>query len=74
MARLFARQPEAVARSVEIAERARFSLDELAYQYPDETSEPGLTAQQTLTRLTWEGAAGAIPDGIAGQVVRTAGA
>ncbi len=29
--------------------RCRFSLDELAYQYPDETSEPGLTAQQTLT-------------------------
>ena len=50
MIRQFARWPEAVARSVEIAERARFSLDDLAYQYPDETSEPGVTAQQTLTR------------------------
>ena len=48
MARLFARYPEAVARTLEIAERCRFSLDDLAYQYPDETSEPGLTAQQTL--------------------------
>jgi len=56
MARLFARWPEAVARSIEVADRVRFSLDDLAYQYPDEASEPGLTAQQTLTRLTREGA------------------
>ncbi|HZT48795.1 MAG TPA: PHP domain-containing protein, partial [Hyphomicrobiaceae bacterium] len=32
MARLFARYPEAVARSLEIARRIRFSLDELAYE------------------------------------------
>ena len=30
MARLFARHPDAVARTLEIAERCRFSLDELA--------------------------------------------
>ena len=57
MARLFARWPDAIARSVEIAERCRFSLDELKYQYPNEVSEPGCTAQETLTKLTWEGAA-----------------
>ena len=34
MTRLFARYPEALARTLEIAERCRFSLDELAYQYP----------------------------------------
>ena len=40
MARLFARHPDAVARTLEIVERCRFSLDELAlYQYPDETVE-----------------------------------
>src|SRR4051795_4421869 len=71
MARLFARWPEAVARSVEIAERVRFSLDDLAYQYPDETSEPGVTAQQTLTRLTWEGARRRYPEGIPNKIVRT---
>ena len=71
MARLFARWPEAVARSIEIAGCVRFSLDDLAYQYPDETSEPGLTAQQTLTRLTWEGAAWRYPEGIPGKIVRT---
>jgi error-prone DNA polymerase len=32
MARLFERHPAAVARAVEIAERCRFSLDELRYQ------------------------------------------
>ncbi len=31
MARLFAKHPEAVARSREIVERCRFSIDELAY-------------------------------------------
>ena len=34
MARLFSRYPEALARTLEIADRCRFSLDELAYQYP----------------------------------------
>ncbi|KAH8403567.1 hypothetical protein KR222_004239, partial [Zaprionus bogoriensis] len=36
MARLFARYPEAIDRTMEIVERCRFSLDDLAYQYPDE--------------------------------------
>ncbi len=54
MARLFARHPEAVARTSEIAERCRFSLAELCYQYPHEAA-PGETAQQTLERLTWLG-------------------
>ena len=40
MARLFGRYPEALARTIEIAERCRFSLDELAYQYPEERAIP----------------------------------
>ena len=55
MARLFSRYPEAVARTLEIADRCRFSLDELAYQYPEERTMPGLTPQQALEELTWEG-------------------
>src|SRR6185437_7581963 len=50
MARLFGRYPEALARTAEIADRCRFSLDELAYQYPVEKTMPGLTAQQALER------------------------
>jgi error-prone DNA polymerase len=36
MERLFRRYPEAVARTLEIAERCRFSLEELTYSYPTE--------------------------------------
>jgi len=36
MARLFARYPEALTRTLEIAGRCSFSLSELRYQYPDE--------------------------------------
>ena len=34
MRRLFGRYPEALARTLQIVDRCRFSLDELAYQYP----------------------------------------
>ena len=64
MARLFKLWPDAVARSAEIAERCRFSLDELAYQYPHEVCLPGLTPQQALDKLTWEGAAARYPEGL----------
>ena len=64
MGRLFARHPEAVAHTMEIAERCRFSLDELSYQYPDETLIPGLTAQEALTKLVTESAARRYPGGV----------
>ena len=64
MARLFSRWPEALARSIEIMDRCRFSLDELCYQYPEERSDPTLTPQETLARLTWAGAADRYRDGI----------
>ncbi|HEX2941867.1 MAG TPA: PHP domain-containing protein, partial [Rhodopila sp.] len=70
MARLFARFPDAVARTQEIAERCRFSLDELRYQYPHEVRIPGLTAQQTLEQLTWEAAPKRYPEGVPEEVVR----
>ena len=70
MARLFAAYPEAVARSCDIAERCRFNLRELNYQYPHET-EPGRSAQEVLTALTWQGAArryDEVPDKVADQL------
>ncbi|HET6309308.1 MAG TPA: PHP domain-containing protein, partial [Rhodopila sp.] len=70
MGRLFARHPDAVARTGEIADRCRFSLDELRYQYPHETRIQGLTAQETLEKRTWEGAAERYPDGVPDDVVR----
>ena len=67
MARLFRDHPEALERTVEIAERCRFSLDELRYEYPDE-SRDGLTPQDALERLAWEGAAWRYPDGVPDKV------
>jgi error-prone DNA polymerase len=70
MARLFARHPGAIERTMEIADRCRFSLNELRYQYPHEVHITGLTAQQTLERLTWEGAASRYPDGVPDNVTK----
>ena len=64
MARLFARHPDAVARTLEIVDRCPFDLRELRYQYPAEIEDPALTPQQTLEKLTWEGAARRYPDGV----------
>ncbi|AZS21713.1 MULTISPECIES: error-prone DNA polymerase [unclassified Caulobacter] len=68
--RLFPRHRAAVAASVAIAQRCRFSLSELSYQYPREVVADGETAQQTLERLTWEGAAHRFPDGLTPEVRR----
>jgi error-prone DNA polymerase len=64
MARLLAAYPDAVARTLEIAERVRFSLDELRYEYPDEPVPAGKTAQAHLEDLTWQRAAERFPGGI----------
>jgi error-prone DNA polymerase len=69
MARLFGRYPEALARTMDIAARCRFSLDELAYQYPEERTMPGLTPQQALEKLTFEGASARYPEGVPDKVV-----
>ena len=58
MARLFAAWPDAIRRTMEIAERCRFRLDELKYEYPSEPVPAGETAQSALERLTWAGARG----------------
>ncbi len=56
MCRLFARYPAALARTIDIATACQFSLNELRYQYPAEAIIPGLTPQQALETLTWQGA------------------
>ncbi len=69
MAWLFRSMPDAVARSLEIARRCTFSLDELRYEYPEETTGQGRSPQEELERLTWLGARvrypGAIPERVA---------
>jgi DNA polymerase III alpha subunit len=56
IARRYAAVPEALARTVEIAERCTLGLDELRYEYPHELVPEGCTAMEYLERLTWEGA------------------
>ena len=64
MAQLFVHHPEALARAGEIAERCRFDLSELSYQYPAESDDLAEPAQATLERLTWEGAGRRFPEGV----------
>jgi len=64
MARLFRARPDALLRTLEIVDSCSFSLQELKYEYPAEPVPEGLTPQQHLEELTWQGAARRYPDGI----------
>ena len=64
MVERFAAAPEAIARTLEIAARSTFSLDELRYEYPEELAPPGETPLEYLTRLAWSGARKRYPEGI----------
>ena len=68
MARLFRGHEEAIARTLEIVRLCAFSLDELAYDYPDEPVPAGTTPQHHLEALTWEGAGRCYPEGIPAKV------
>ena len=73
LARLFRGHEAALVRTREIVQACRFSLDELAYQYPNEPVPAGVTAQQHLTDLTWQGAAWRYPQGVPDRVAATIG-
>src|SRR6516225_2536243 len=64
MARLFRDAPDAVAQTLHLLAHCRFSLDELKYEYPDETREGYATPQQALIAYTEEGARRRYPDGV----------
>ncbi|MEX0759657.1 MAG: error-prone DNA polymerase, partial [Tistlia sp.] len=68
IARLFAGYPEAVARSLEIVRRCRFSLEALRYEYPEELTDREESVQQALERLTWAGAAERYPHGLSAKL------
>jgi error-prone DNA polymerase len=71
MARLFAAFPDAIARTVEIADACQFSLGDLKNEYPDEPVPPGTTAQQHLEYLAWQGARRRYPDGVPQDITET---
>ncbi len=55
--KLFADDPGAVARTLDVAARCTFSLGELRYRYPSERLPSGATSQDYLRELTLQGAA-----------------
>jgi error-prone DNA polymerase len=71
MHRLFARYPDAIARTQEIADACQFSLSSLKYVYPDELTSEGRTPLEELTHLTWLGANERYPEGIPEKVAET---
>ena len=71
MARILAGYEAALARTVEIVEACRFSLDELVYEYPEEPTPPGRTPQEYLEEITWEGARWRFPQGLPEKVRAT---
>ncbi len=71
MARLFARWPHALQAARDLADACTFSLEELRYEYPEETCPDGLDPQQHLDHLTWTGAALRYPSGVPESVADT---
>ena len=64
MERLFATWPHAIAATRVVADACTFSLDELAYEYPQEIVPEGKTPQDWLIHKTWAGATIRYPEGV----------
>ena len=73
-AALFKDDPDSVARTLEVAARCEFSLDELRYRYPSEELPDGKTSREWLREITFEGArernGGSVPENIRAQLER----
>ncbi len=70
MARLFRAAPQAVEETLRFLARCDFSLDELKYEYPDETRAGFPTPQAALAAFAEEGARRRCPNGITERVRR----
>ena len=68
MAERFVDDPGALQRSLEVAERCTFSLDQLRYRYPTETLPNGKDETAWLAELTFQGADQRFPTGVPDQV------
>ena len=64
IARLYKDAPEAVAESVRFLGGVHFSMDQLRYEYPEETADGFSDPQQALEALSWAGAQTRYPEGI----------
>ena len=71
IARLFRDAPEAIEETLLLSDALIFSLDELRYEYPDESIDGFANAQEALTQLTYQGAARRYPQGLPEKVRAT---
>ena len=56
--------PELLAETLRVAERCRFKLDSLRYEYPDEVVPTGETPESYLRREVQAGLARRYPEGV----------
>ncbi len=68
IARHYEAYTDAVARTLEIVDRCRYSLRELTYQYPEERMLTGMSALDALRHYVRDGAAQRYPDGVPDKV------
>jgi error-prone DNA polymerase len=61
---------DTLAATLALAARCRFRLEELRYNYPQESVLPGLTPTQTLRRHAIEGARRRLPQGVSLRIWR----
>ncbi len=66
---LYSLAPDAIAATVDVADRCGFSLSQLKYEYPEEIAPPGMSPLEHLKRLTWEGAKLRWPSGVPEKVI-----
>jgi error-prone DNA polymerase len=64
----FRNLPGAIERTLEVAGRCQFSLDELRYEYPEELCPAGQQPIDYLRKLAWLGAGKRYPAGIPDKV------
>ena len=68
-ATLYQNDPAIVDRTIEIAERCSFTLDEIRYRYPSEKLPDGTTSSQWLRHQTFNGARCRYGESIPGSVI-----
>ncbi|HEV7286317.1 MAG TPA: error-prone DNA polymerase, partial [Kaistia sp.] len=71
MVRLFRDFPSAIGETMRFLKRITFTLDEIKYEYPHEAVPEGMSPQDYLEILTWQGAERHYPQGIPAEVRAT---
>ena len=70
IAAAFLSSPDALERTLEVAEQIEFSLDDLRYEYPVELAPDGQKPIEFLKRLAWKGAKKRYPGGVPEKVIQ----